>query len=106
MTSTLEHILRLDGDIGVKAATSVADVLRQALQDHATVLVDTQAVTHADLTSVQTLLAARRLADQNETTVRMAEPLAPALVNALTSLGLLSAGQADLSFWPLNPEQK
>jgi ABC-type transporter Mla MlaB component len=106
MTSALDHILRLEGDIGVKAATSVAAALRLALEEHAHVLVETEAVTLADLTSVQTLLSAKRMADQNGITLRMAQPLSSPFVDALESLGLLSADQSDLSFWPLNPEQK
>lgn len=106
MTSTLDHIFRLEGDIGVKAATSVAAALRQVLQDHAHVSVDTEAVSFADLTSVQTLLAAKRLADQNGAVLRMVEPLSTPLADALQHLGLLSPDQAELSFWPLNHEQK
>lgn len=105
MTSASEHIHHLEGDVGVKVATAVADALRQALQDHATVLVDTQAVTHADLTTVQTLLSAQRFAAQENKSVALARPVSEPVLAALRSTGLLAPDQADLAFWPLNPEQ-
>lgn len=55
MTEERTHMLVLTGDAGIKSARDVADSLLKAIETHARIEVDTQTVSDADVTTVQTL---------------------------------------------------
>lgn len=104
MTGTRPHTLVLSGDAGIKAATDVAASLGQALADHDHVDIDTQALTGADVTTVQSLLSARATASAAGKTLHLLAPLGAPLVAVLDSAGFLSPTQQHRSFWAAIPD--
>ncbi len=97
------HVLR--ADTGIKSAQDVLTGLRDALAQHQHIAVDTQAVTAADITTVQTLLAARRKAIASGGSLRLLEPVGAPLQQVLAAGGFLTPGQADADFWPATLHQ-
>ncbi|HET7865231.1 MAG TPA: STAS domain-containing protein [Burkholderiaceae bacterium] len=80
--------LRLDGDLNIQAAASTRETLRAALaQSRGDLVLDLSLVQGCDSAGVQLLLAARRTLAARGRALRLAEP-APAVVEALTTLGL------------------
>lgn len=93
--------IALSGDAGIRAAIDVAQRLKDGLARHGRVLVDTSELTRADITTVQTLLAARRQALAAGGEVELLVPVADALAVVLRAGGFLAAGQGDAGFWPV-----
>lgn len=99
MTRASVHLLEISGDAGLRAAQDIATALRQALADHQAVSIATAAVTSADITTIQMLLAARKLALTSGKSLSLATPCAGVLRDLLIQTGCLdAAGQ------PLTPE--
>lgn len=105
MSGKQDHTLVLSGDAGIKAAAEVAESLKQALERHRQVSVDTQTLSIADITTIQTLLAARKAAQAEGKSLSMAAPLAAPLHALLKATGFLSHGQSDRDFWLLSSDQ-
>lgn len=91
----------LAGDAGIRAAAEVARQLRDGLARYRRVEVSTDALTGADVTTVQTLLAARRQAGRSGGDVSLRAPVGEVLAAVLRAGGFLAPGQADAGFWPL-----
>lgn len=91
----------LRDEAGIRAAADVLRALGGALGRHRHVTVGTEAITGADITTVQTLLAARRQARARGGEVVLSVPLGKALVAVLDAGGFLVPGQEDAGFWPM-----
>lgn len=105
MTGTREHTHVVSGDAGIRNAAEVANSLREALEGHKTISVDTQTLTAADITTVQTLIAARVSASAKGKTLTLAAPLGAPLRAVLADAGLLSPAQTHRDFWPHSSDQ-
>ena len=99
MTGQPAHTLVLVGDAGIKAAAEVAASLKAALLDHNRVDIDTQAMTAADLSTAQSLLAARTTAMAQGKTVKLLAPLGAPLADLLDHAGFLAVNQPHRAFW-------
>lgn len=93
------YTLVLGADAGIKSARNVAASLAQALSEHDTIGIDTQTLSGADITTIQTLLAARAKAEQLAKSLEMLAPIGPPLLDVLASAGFLSPGQDHAGFW-------
>lgn len=100
MTGERSHTLILPAEAGIKTAQELAESLRDALAEHDHVAIDTGAVTGADITTVQSLLAARASAAAAGKSVTLLSPLAPPLRQVLAAAGFLAPGQEHAGFWP------
>lgn len=105
MTGKRDHTLVLSGEAGIKAAQGVLATLREALEKHARIDIDTQAMTGADITTVQTLLAARAKAEASGKTMRILAPLGAPLQQVLASAGFLAPGASHAGFWNTSTDQ-
>jgi ABC-type transporter Mla MlaB component len=99
MTGQSMHTLVLTGDAGIKSAQDVAGALLKAIDAHAIIAVDTQTVSTADITTVQTLLSARATAHARNKSLTMLAPLGGPLQAALAQAGFLSPEQEHAGFW-------
>lgn len=99
MTGERYHTLVLSGDAGIKAAQNVAASLRDALDSQERIGIDTQTLTGADITTVQTLLAARNSAAGMGKALAFHAPLAAPLRAVLEAGGFLGPGQPHAEFW-------
>ena len=103
MTQGKAFVVTLAGDAGLRAAQDIAQTLRQALSGHAAIAVATEAITGADITTIQLLLAARKLALASGKTIALAAPPTGALREALIAIGCIDAQGRPLSddgdFW-------
>jgi ABC-type transporter Mla MlaB component len=104
MTGTRPHTLVLSGDGGIKAAAEIAASLKAALDAHQHIDVDTQTLTGADVTTAQTLLAARASAAAEGKVMHLLAPLGPPLALVLQQAGFLAAGQDHRGFWAASPD--
>lgn len=93
------HTLVLSADAGIRSAQNVLASLRETISHHDRIGIDTQTVTAADLTTVQSLLSARNKAAELGKSVVMLAPLGAALADVLQAAGFLAEGQAQASFW-------
>ncbi|SMF75349.1 ABC-type transporter Mla maintaining outer membrane lipid asymmetry, MlaB component, contains STAS domain [Tistlia consotensis] len=95
--------LALDGPATVREAEAMHAKLAALLPAHGEIEVDCSAVSEADLSLVQLLLAARRSAGREGKRLVLAAPAEGALLEALTQGGLLAEvrGEAgpDQAFW-------
>jgi hypothetical protein len=99
MTGKRDHTHVLSGDAGIRNAAEVVSGLRQALESHTSIGVDTQALTTADITTVQTLIAARISAEAQGKSLSMASPIGEPLSTVLRHAGFLSPSQPHRDFW-------
>lgn len=100
MTAAQSYTHALSGDAGIKAAQEVAAGLKDAIARHSSITIDTGGMTAADITTVQTLLAARKGAAEQGKSLTIRAPLAAPLVTVLGAAGFLTPGQPHLDFWP------
>lgn len=105
MTEERTHTLVLSGDAGIKSAKEVAGTLSEAIDKHARIEVDTQTLSGADITTVQTLLAARASARAGNKQLTLLAPIGAPLQAVLDAAGFLSPGQEHVSFWSAPPDQ-
>jgi len=105
MTGKRDHTHVLSGDAGIKFAAEIVNGLRQALESHKAVSVATQALTAADLTTVQTLIAAKISAEAQGKSLAMDSPIGEPLRIVLHDAGLLSPAQPYRDFWALPSRQ-
>jgi ABC-type transporter Mla MlaB component len=103
MTRDSVHVFKMSGDAGLRSAQEIAESLRQALAEHDTIRVSTDAVTTADITTIQILLAARKQALASGKSLSLAAPPSGALSDLLIQTGCLSADGRPLiqdgEFW-------
>lgn len=105
MTGKREHTLVITGDAGIKSAAEVATGLKDALASHNKVCVDTRTLTAADISTVQSLLAARSSAAAQGKSLLMAVPLGAPLSAVLQAAGFLAASQVHRDFWIPSSDQ-
>jgi ABC-type transporter Mla MlaB component len=105
MTEERTHMLALTGDAGIKSAHEVAFSLREAIEQHARIEVDTQTLSVADVTTVQTLISAHVAARALNKQLTLLAPLAEPLQAVLEQAGFLSPEQEHLSFWSPHSDQ-
>lgn len=105
MTEERIHTLVLTGDAGIKSAKTVADSLLEAIETHSNIAIDTQTLSGADVTTVQTLLSARVSAHARSKHLSMLAPIGAPLRVVLEQAGFLSPGQAQAGFWSTSPDQ-
>lgn len=95
--------LVLEGPATVRTIEPIHARLTELLAGHDAIEVDCAAVTEADLSLVQLLLAARRSAARDGKILSMTAPASSALHQALTVGGFLSADgdprDPDAAFW-------
>ena len=86
----------------LRTIDATCGTLRDLLSQHAHVEVDCSAVSEADLTLVQLLLAARKTAEQSGKRLTLTAPATGALLDALRRGGLVGTHAPDgasNSFW-------
>jgi ABC-type transporter Mla MlaB component len=99
MTGDSVHIIKISGEAGLRAAQDVAGTLRQALAGHDRIAIATDAMTGADITTIQLLLAARKQAQASGKSLS----LTAAPSGVLRAL-LIEVGCLDAAGHPLTPD--
>ncbi|MBJ3786915.1 STAS domain-containing protein [Devosia sediminis] len=105
MTEERTYTLVLSGDAGIKSAKEVAGALTEAIDKHARIEVDTQTLSGADVTTVQTLLSARASAHARAKHLTLLAPLGGPLQAVLDAAGFLSSDQEHVGFWSALSDQ-
>lgn len=109
MSSTSPFVVTLSGEAGLRAAQELAATLRQALANRDNIAIATQAISSADITTIQLLLAARKQALADGKSLTLAGAPTGALRDALVALGCIdAAGHAvsdDGNFWTPDTHQ-
>lgn len=105
MTGKRAHTHILPVDAGIRNAAEVANGLKQALDSHNAIGIETRALAAADITTVQTLLAARISAEAKGKTLTLLSPVGEPLRDVLRDAGLLSASQIHATFWAPSSDQ-
>ena len=100
MTEEPTNTLVLSGETGIKSAQDVAGALLKAIETHARVEIDTQTVSGADVTTIQTLLSAKACAQARQKELVLLAPMGAPLHSVLEQAGFLAPGQEHLGFWP------
>lgn len=91
MTRGSVHVVKIAGDAGLRAAQEIAGSLRKALTGHDKVAIATEAITGADITTIQLLLAARKQALASGKSLSLASPPSGVLRELLVQVGCLDA---------------
>ncbi len=103
MTGQPAHLIKMPAEAGLRTAQDTAALLREALAGFQAVTVATEAITSADVTTIQLLLAARKQALASGKSLTLAAPPTGALRALLIETGCLDAnGRAwtpDGEFW-------
>ena len=99
MTAEHVHVIQISGEAGLRTAQDTAAALREALAGFDAISIATEAVTGADITTIQLLLAARRQALASGKTLTLAAPPTGVLRDLLIQTGCLAADGR-----PLTPE--
>ena len=99
MTGTSTFTLALTGDVSVKSAQDMLARLKAALADHAAIAVETAEITQADVTTAQSLLAARTKAEALGKSLILKGPPGPKLQAVLEGAGFLNPTQPAARFW-------
>ena len=105
MTEERIHTLVLTGDAGIKSAHEVADILRKAIECYARIEVDTQTLSVADVTTVQTLISAHTSAQALDKQLTLLAPFGGPLQAVLEQAGFLTPGQEHARFWSPHSDQ-
>ena len=108
MTRDSVFLTEISGDAGLRHAQDIAAQLKTALAEHDTVIVTTNGITTADITTVQLLLAARKQALATGKSLLLAAPPQGVLREFLIQTGFLDgSGNAltpDDGFWVSEPQ--
>ena len=103
MTRGSVHVVKISGDAGLRAAQDIAGSLRQALATHDKVAIATEAISGADITTIQLLLAARKQALASGKSLSLSAPPAGVLRALLIETGCFDADGRPLipdgEFW-------
>lgn len=103
MTRGSVYTVKISGDAGLRAAQDIALSLRQALTGHDRVAIATEAISGADITTIQLLLAANRQARDSGKSLSLAAPPSGVLRALLIEVGCLDANGHPLTpdgdFW-------
>lgn len=97
------------GEQTIRNCAEARDRLLAAIAENDTVVIDCRSLTEADLTLVQTLVAARRSADASGRRLRLSAPVAGPLQDVLRrggfTGGAADACSADDTFWTTVEDQ-
>lgn len=85
------HVVEISGAAGLQAAQDIAGSLHQAVAGHDTVTITTAAITSADITTIQLLLAARKQALASGKSLSLSAPPIGVLHELLIATGCLDA---------------
>ena len=88
--------IELIGDCGIRNAATVADQLREAFTRSGAITVAVDAISAADITTVQLLISAQKEATSAGRTLRLSAPPEGALLALLQATGMLDASGAAL----------
>ena len=103
VTGNSPHIVELPSEAGLRAAGDIAALLREAISANRAVTIAADTVESADLTTIQLLLSAKKLADREGKFLALATPPHGALRALLVELGFLDTSGAALTedgaFW-------
>ena len=103
MTGDSSHTLEITGDAGLRNAQDIATMLRQALANHSSITVVTNALTSIDVSTLQLLVAARKSALAAGKTMILRAPADGPLRRLLVQAGFIGAdGQSKTpegEFW-------
>lgn len=99
MTGNSTFTLALTGDLSVKAAGDFLGQLKSTLAAHHAIAVDTAAIGQADVTTVQSLLAARAKAAALGKSFTLKGPPGPKLQAVLDASGFTNPAQPAAAFW-------
>ena len=103
MTRGSVYTVKISGDAGLRAAQDIALSLRQALTGHDRVAIATEAISGADITTIQLVLAANRQARDSGKSLSLAAPPSGVLRALLIEVGCLDANGQPLTpdgdFW-------
>lgn len=99
MTGSSIFTLVLTGDTSVKSAQDLLGRLKEAVAGQDAIALDTSAIAEADVTTVQTLLAARRKAEGLGKSLTLQGPPGPKLQAVLEGAGFLNPAQPTARFW-------
>jgi ABC-type transporter Mla MlaB component len=99
MTGSSSFTLVLSGDVSVKSAQTMLAGLKEAVAAHSAIALDTKDITQADVTTVQTLLAARNKAEALGKSITLKGPPGPKLQAVLDGAGFLNPAQPTARFW-------
>ena len=103
MTRGSVHVVKISGDAGLRAAQDIAATLREALANHDKVAIATEAISGADITTIQLLLAANRQARDTGKSLTLAAPPSGVLRALLIETGCFDADGRPLipdgEFW-------
>lgn len=91
----LETSIQLTGAIDVRHAVQLRDRLLEALSSSSELRIGWQQVTELDVTAIQLLLAAERMARGRGLSVRYDGPLPESIATALTEAGFENFGSAE-----------
>ena len=92
----------IEGALTIRTADSALQRLRDLLEQHAAIEIDTSRASELDVSGIQLILAARASAGNAGKTLTVAQPLSEAVHAALVQGGFLDAGgagDATQSFW-------
>lgn len=99
MTGNSTFTLVLTGDVSVRSAQDVLGRFKEALAAHDAIVVDTADISQADVTTIQTLLAARSKAEALGKSLNLKGPPGPRLQAVLEGAGFLNPAQPAARFW-------
>ncbi|MHA6729117.1 STAS domain-containing protein [Devosia sp. A449] len=103
MTKDSVHLIEISGDAGLRVAQDTAVILREALASFDNIAIATEAITGADITTIQLLLAARKQALASAKSLTLAAPPTGVLRALLIETGCLDAAGRPLTqdgdFW-------
>lgn len=99
MTGNSTFTLALTGDLSVKSAQDFLGQLKAAVAEHAAIEVDTSGIGQADVTTVQSLLAARNKAAALDKSFTLKGSPGPKLQAVLDGAGFMNPAQPAASFW-------
>lgn len=102
MTGTSTFTLALTGDVSVKSAQDLLGRLKEAVAAHPAIALDTSGITQADVTTVQSILAARTKAEALGKSMTIAGAPGPKLQAVLEGAGFLAPAQPAAHFWTAN----
>lgn len=109
MTRDSVHTIKISGDAGLRAAQDIAELLRQAIASHDDIAIVTDAITAADITTIQLLIAASKQATAAGKTLRLAAEPGGVLRDLLIQTGFLDASGRALTpgdqLWTPNSSQ-
>lgn len=99
MTGQGTFTLALTGDLSVKSAQDFLGQLKAALAEHSVIALDTSDIGQADVTTVQSILAARNKAQALGKSLTLKGPPGTKLKAVLDGAGFTNPAQPAASFW-------